>query len=228
PTASTIHQIPGSGWSSWRIDPPKTQRDERIRIAWDSFATPFASDPTSFGFKWDMDKVTKTETKNGSLITLPQYYKLSKDKKDKPIWVPVKRKDVPTDLGLDDVKFAKPDGPPLGPYVTPTGKETCWKSPGPVAGPFYAYPGDGTKVTYYWYRFADQPAMLNADLTKAEREVVQKRVEKLHRHWTKEKQYLPEPAFGELADIDPALILTPPKGLEIGYVPIVTKQEAKD
>jgi signal transduction histidine kinase len=31
-------------------------------------------------------------------------------------------------------------------------------------------------------------------------------------------------ATGKLADIDPALIMTPPEGLEIGYVPIVTQQ----
>jgi len=26
--------------------------------------------------------------------------------------------------------------------------------------------------------------------------------------------------------LDPALLVTPPKGLEVGYVPIVTRQEA--
>ena len=67
--------------------------------------------------------------------------------------------------------------------------------------------------------------MLNADLTPAEREVVQKRVEKLHRAWTKDREYLAPPGFGKLAAIDPALIVTPPRGLEIGYVPIATRQE---
>jgi hypothetical protein len=32
--------------------------------------------------------------------------------------------------------------------------------------------------------------------------------------------------FGKLARLDPALLVTPPKGLEVGYVPIVTRQEA--
>jgi hypothetical protein len=80
-------------------------------------------------------------------------------------------------------------------------------------------------VTYYWYRFADQPAMLNADLSDEEREAVQRRVEMLHRHWTKDREYLAPPASGELAELDPTMIVTPPAGLEIGYVPIVTKQE---
>ena len=74
--------------------------------------------------------------------------------------------------------------------------------------------------------FADQPALLNADLTAAERENLQKRVEMLHRKWTKDREYLPPPTVGKLADLDPALIVTPPKGLEIGYVPIVTRQAA--
>ena len=67
--------------------------------------------------------------------------------------------------------------------------------------------------------------MLNADLTPEEREQVQKRVEKLHRAWTKDRDYLVPPDVGKLALIDPALILTPPRGMEAGYVPIATRQE---
>ena len=95
-----------------------------------------------------------------------------------------------------------------------------------MAGPFYAYPGDGSKVTYYWYRFADQPALLNADLTAEEREALQTRVEKLHSAWKTDRDYLPPPEIGQLADLDPALVVTPPKGFETGYVPIATRQEA--
>jgi hypothetical protein len=83
-------------------------------------------------------------------------------------------------------------------------------------------------VTYYWYRFADQPALLNADLTNQERESLQTRAEQIHRNWTKDRDYLAPPATGELADIDPALIVTPPKGLEAGYVPIATRQAAEE
>ena len=66
--------------------------------------------------------------------------------------------------------------------------------------------------------------MLNADLTDEEREAIQMKVEKIHRHWTKEMEYLAPPSVGTLAEIDPALIVTPPDGLEIGYVPLVTRQ----
>ena len=33
------------------------------------------------------------------------------------------------------------------------------------------------------------------------------------------------PGSGILATLDPALLVTPPKGLDVGYVPIVTRQE---
>jgi hypothetical protein len=55
--------------------------------------------------------------------------------------------------------------------------------------------------------------------------VVQKRVEMLHRTWTKDRNYLAPPDVGTLAHLDPALILTPPRGMEAGYVPIATRQE---
>ncbi len=38
---------------------------------------------------------------------------------------------------------------------------------------------------------------------------------------------MPPPTRGELVRLDPGLIVTPPKGLESGYVPIVTRQEGK-
>lgn len=96
-----------------------------------------------------------------------------------------------------------------------------------MAGPFQAHLGDGSVVTYSWYRFADQPALLNADLTDAEREALQRRVVMLHRAWTRERDYLPPPTVGTLAELDPALLVTPPAGLEAGYVPIATRQESE-
>ena len=34
------------------------------------------------------------------------------------------------------------------------------------------------------------------------------------------------PTVGNLATVDPGAIVTPPAGMEIGYVPIVTRQES--
>jgi hypothetical protein len=144
----------------------------------------------------------------------------------KPEWTPVSPKAVPADTKLARLNFDRPSEPVAQPYTTPEGPNTCWKKPGPVAGPFQKRLGDGSAVTYYWYRFADQPALLNAGLTKDEREQLQKRVEKIHRSWPKNRDYLAPPTVGTLCDLDPALLVTPPKGKEVGYVPIVTRQES--
>jgi hypothetical protein len=159
------------------------------------------------------------------LVTLPEYYKLVKTVKDDiGKWMAVAPEDVPAETGLQKVEFKSTDKRNFMPYITPVDSESCWKKPGPVAGPFKTKLGDGSTVTYYWYRFSDQPALLNADLSNKEREEMQRRVDLIHRHWTKEREYLPAPYIGKLAEIDPALIVTPPKGFEVGYVPIVTMQ----
>ena len=63
-------------------------------------------------------------------------------------------------------------------------------------------------------------------LTKEEREAMQVRVEKLHRARTKDREYLAPPTVGTLADLDPAQLVQPPKGFEVGYVPIAVRQES--
>jgi len=218
--ASAVHTFGKGGGSSWRVYAAKTPREEKMPIAWNSFATSHTPNPITFGYRWN-EQVTR---KNGSLVTLPEYYRLDSDG-TKPQWSIVSVKDVPPELGLTQYRFETPQEKPQEPRTTPDDAASCWKKPGPAAGPFQARLGDGSVVTYYWYRFADQPAMLNADLTPEEREVVQKRVVALHRTWTKDRNYLAPPDVGTLAQMDPALILTPPRGMEAGYVPIATRQE---
>ncbi|MHC4283808.1 MAG: hypothetical protein ACYSWZ_12665, partial [Planctomycetota bacterium] len=208
PSGAVVHTFPGRGGATWRIYKPRTPREEKVPIAWSSFATPFAPDPTTFGYRWNYELVTRKDTKDGQLATLPEYYRLTKDGK-RAKWVPIPPGQVPAETGLTEVSFSRPAGrSPSGPYVTPDDEDSCWKKPGPVAGPFKAHPGDGSVVTYYWYRFADQPALLNADLTDKERRSLQARVVKLHRNWKKDREYLAPPKIGKLADIDPALIVT--------------------
>lgn len=221
--ASAVHQFSSKGGATWRIYPPNTVREKRAPLAWNSFATPVALNDTTYGYRWAKDAVTTNDPKEGPLLILPEYYRLKKDAKDKEQWIVINPKDVPAETGLAKAEFPR-KRPASQPYVTPDEAISSWKKPGPVAGPFQAKLGDGSTVTYYWYRFADQPALLNADMTDAERESLQKRIEMLHRQWTKDREYLPPPTIGKLADLDPAVIVTPPKGLEIGYVPIVTRQ----
>jgi hypothetical protein len=228
PSGASVHTFPGRGGATWKIYTPPVPRDKKVPIAWNSFATPTAIDSITYGFRWNEQLVTRKDTTDGPLVTLPEYFHLVKDNSKKAQWVVVQPEDVPAETGLAEVSFSRPLDDPPKPYVTPDDPESCWKKPGPVAGPFQAHPGDGSLVTYYWYRFADQPALLNADLTDKERQALQSRVEKLHRNWKKDRDYLEPPRIGKLADIDPALIVTPPPGLEVGYVPIATRQAAEE
>ena len=228
PKAAGVHTLSGKGGATWRIYPPHSERDKKVPLAWSSFATPVALDDTTYGYRWAKGLVSKADAKGGSLVTLPEYYRLEKDKKDKDQWVVVDAKDVPAETDLAKAEFPKPRKAAQKPYVTPDEADSCWKTPGPAAGPFEAELGDGSVATYYWYRFADQPALMNADMTDAEREALQKRAEMLHRHWKTDRDYLPPPTVGKLADLDPAVLVTPPKGLEVGYVPIVTRQATKE
>lgn len=220
--ASSVHQFKGGGYSTWKIYLPGGDRAKAPEVDWASYAKPIALNENTYGIRWDRDLLSRS-VPSSSLHTLPEFYRLTKNADGKERWVVVKPEDVPAETGLREAKFPEPKRT-TDPYVTPTEPDSTWKKPGPVAGPFKRTLGDGSKITFYWYRFADQPALMNADLTPSEREDLQKRVVKLHRTWTKDKNYLPTNSVGKLASIDPALIIKPPKGLEAGYVPIVTRQ----
>ena len=211
--------------SSWRFYGDHIPKDKRALMNITSYMDANVTEPATLSVRWEGDLIKRRETGNGAIITLPEYYKLVKSGDDEVgEWIAIASEDVPAETGLHDVDFSNKDPRNTMAYVTPEEKESSWKTPGPAAGPFKAKLGDGSTVTYYWYRFADQPALLNADMSKEEREEMQRRVELLHKNWTKDREYLPPPMIGRLAEIDPALILIPPKGLEVGYVPIATSQ----
>ena len=79
-------------------------------------------------------------------------------------------------------------------------------------------------VTYHWYRFIDQPSFQQYAWSVEKKAKLQALVEKIHAAWPIDRDYMPPPGRGELAVLDPALLVTPPAGLEVGYVPIVTRQ----
>jgi len=50
-------------------------------------------------------------------------------------------------------------------------------------------------------------------------------IEAIHAvNWGVDNPVLNPPTFGDLALIDDALILTPPDGMEVGFVPIALRQ----
>jgi hypothetical protein len=82
-------------------------------------------------------------------------------------------------------------------------------------------------VTYAWYRFVDQPSFQQYDWPEAKKAKLQALVEKIHRTWPIDRDYMAPPTRGKLVSLDPALLVTPPKGMEVGYVPIVIHQTAR-
>jgi len=216
--------------STWKIYADNIPKNKQAVMNINTQLNANSSDSATLRINWNNKLIARRKTKQGDLLILPEYYHLLKEGNDSiGKWIAVTPDEVPAETGLRNLKFKKrnfEESDSKG-YFTPEEKESSWKKPGPVAGPFKIKLGDGSTITYYWYRFADQPALLNADLTSDEREEMQKRVEKLQRLWTKDREYLPPPTVGKLAAIDPALIVIPPAGLEVGYVPIVTRQEMK-
>jgi hypothetical protein len=76
------------------------------------------------------------------------------------IWI------VPEETGLKEARFQ----PALTnqAYTSPESGNPSWKKPGPKAGPCQARLSDGSVVTYWWYRFIDQPSLQDADLSDAD------------------------------------------------------------
>lgn len=166
---------------------------------------------SSYGLKW------KKESKKG-MGYFPEYFKKEGDK-----MVAISAADVPNETHLKEQSFAPAERGNT--YTSPTENGTVWNYPGPKAGPFKATLSDGSVVTYCWYKFIDQPSLQSLNLSDAEKNKIQKRVEMIHVNWTSDKEYMAPPSQGKLAIMDNAIIVNPPKGLEKGYVPIVTRQE---
>lgn len=167
-------------------------------------------DSYTFGLQWNNSSISP----NGQF---PQYYKETKDGR-----VAVAASEVPEVLRNKQFKPAinKKN------YTSPSAG--AWSNPGPAKGPYYTNLSDGSRVTYYWYRFIDQPSLqqYNKVWSESVKADLQSIVEKIQKKWTTNQEYMPAPRDGKpLVAIDPGMLVTPPKGYEIGYVPIVTAQE---
>ncbi|MEZ5980338.1 MAG: hypothetical protein R3F34_19295 [Planctomycetota bacterium] len=154
----------------------------------------------------------------------PQYFRHEDGER-----VAIAASDVPEETGLVAASFAlaKPGDAFTSPGAVPGTSSSlgAWHRPGPVAGPFQTDLVDGSRVTYFWYRFVDQPTFQQYEWSEEKKAELQRFVEAIHRAWPIDRDYMAPPTSGELVALDPALIVTPPEGLEVGYVPIVVKQE---
>ena len=150
--------------------------------------------------------------------SFPQYFKLVGEQR-----VAVAVADVPAETGLLAQEFQLAGRGK--PYTSPTGG--AWGRPGPKLGPLTAKLCDGSLVTYSWYRFVDQPSFQQYGWSAEKKAALQALVERIQANWPIDRQYMAPPSRGELVALDPALLVTPPRGLEVGYVPIVTHQAAQ-
>ena len=162
---------------------------------------------------WGLEWYDGTVNTNGYF---PQYFKHVGNER-----VAVSVVDVPAETQLLKAEF-KLAGRGQS-YTSPaTG---AWGNPGPVRGPYKVNLADGSTVTYCWYRFVDQPSFQQYNWSREKKEKLQSFVEKIHANWSIDRNYMAPPGSGTLASLDPALIVNPPKGMEVGYVPIVIRQE---
>jgi len=145
----------------------------------------------------------------------PQYYKNVKKER-----VAVAAADVPAETHLLTQEFEL--AVQGAPYTSPS--TGAWGRPGPKSGPCTVHLADGSLVTYSWYRFVDQPSFQQYDWSEEKKAKLQAFVEKIHTNWPIDRDYMAPPSRGVLVTLDPALLVTPPKGMEVGYVPIVTRQ----
>ena len=161
----------------------------------------------SFGLQW-----------GSAGASFPEYFRKEGDK-----LAVVPASQVPGETGLQAQAFAP--AVPGKPYTSPAEPGTAWSSPGPVRGPYTIDLSDGSRVTYSWYRFVDQPALQHLKLDASEKARLQAIAERIQAQWPVTRDYMAPPSTGTLATLDSVLILVPPSGLEVGYVPIVTRQE---
>ena len=162
---------------------------------------------------WGLEWYDGTVNTNGYF---PQYFKHVGNEQ-----VAVSAVDVPAETQLLKAEF-KLAGRGQ-PYTSPAAG--AWGNPGPVRGPYKVNLADGSTVTYCWYRFVDQPSFQQYNWSREKKEKLQSFVEKIHANWSIDRDYMAPPGSGTLASLDPALIVNPPKGMEVGYVPIVIRQE---
>lgn len=162
----------------------------------------------SFGLSW-----------KGADPGFPEYFRRVGDK-----LIAVQNAEVPQETGLQAQTFAP--AKPGKPYTSSEAAGSVWRTPGPKAGPFTMTLNDGSRVTYSWYRFVDQPSLQHLHLSNAQKDKLQALIVRMHERWPITRDYMAPPSRGSLAAVESVLIVTPPKGLDVGYVPVVTRQEA--
>ena len=150
------------------------------------------------------------------LVKLPQYYKEVGSRR-----IAIKESEAP--IALVNAEFGSLMQTSSHIYQAPS----WWQQSPAASGDLTADLRDGSQVTYRWYKFVDQPSLQRFEMNAAEKAAIQSAIEKMQREWSNFAM-MKKPTSGTLVSFDEGLLVTPPKGLEIGYVPIVVEQKAAD
>lgn len=196
-----------------RTYPVTYDQEGKTVVGINNIATPMVFQGNEFGLKW-------TGNVLDGMGYFPEYFK---DSANLRVSVPASM--VPVSTGLHGKQF---NAPPEKPTPYHADLKGSWRNPGPVAGPFFAYLSDHSMVTYFWYRFIDQPVFQQFNWTHEKKDSLQLLIESMHRNWTIEQTYMKPPSSGSLVAFDSALFVSPPSEYSVGYVPIVVGQEISD
>jgi hypothetical protein len=146
------------------------------------------------------------------LVKLPQYFVESGNTK-----VEVPAAQAPE--ALVRASFGNPQFKSAFVYQYPS----WWDASPSSSSDFTTDLSDLSQVVYRWYKFVDQPALQRFALNTSEKANLQSAIIKMQKDWAR-SALMSEPTKGSLATFDQGMLVTPPKGLEYGYVPIVIKQ----
>lgn len=184
--------------------------------------------------------------KDSAFCRTPKYIRIDKDETLSGV---VAEKKVPAHvkqaLQLNDFQPTRRND---GRYLGPPGEteNACFDIPGPAPADPRLYCtrlGSGTWLGFRWYRFIDQPELNQvfasiedpADRKEA-RCFMQQRIERLHEAVAKggpmPRWFQPPQGDDELPTekvrIDPAYLVTPPEGLEKGFVPVAVWERNRE
>jgi hypothetical protein len=197
----------GTGAATYRLEGD----DDAHLVTVGSLVTSVDSEGTS---RWAFKPLPEvTPSMDGKL---PQYFSAQLK--------PMSAAEAPADLVASEFPRKSDMGAYDGLHTPPAGG--CLASPGPAdSGLHCVRTTSPSWIGYRWYKFVEQPAFQRVNLSAAEAHYLQARVEKLHDmlakggaaagEWIKQRG-----AVEQLATVDGAQLVTPPKGLERGYVPI--------
>jgi hypothetical protein len=187
--------------------PKVYQEGKRLGTLSSSLAVKVFESRAAYGFRMGGDV---------RLVKLSQYYKEVGSRR-----IAIEESEAP--IALVNAEFGSLMQTSSHIYQAPS----WWQQSPAASGDLTADLRDGSQVTYRWYKFVDQPSLQRFEMNAAEKAAIQSVIEKMQREWSNFAM-MKKPTSGTLVSFDEGLLVTPPKGLEIGYVPIVVEQKAAD